>query len=74
MPEEKKKTLAQELDAITFKNKQIYDMTRLQDEKAKLLELAKSKRVKRTQTSASKLQGLEKLGSTLGKQFSKDKN
>lgn len=69
MAEEKKKTLAETLDAITFKNKQISDITNLQNENARLKDMIGSKARKRS--SAPSISGLETLKNTLGKQFSK---
>lgn len=63
-------SLQQKLDAIAFKNNQIKMVSDLQSENARLKDMMASKRSRRG--SAPRIQGLQTLKNTLGKQFIKE--
>ena len=59
--EEEVKTLRQEMDAITFKNKQAKEIAAIQAGKEKLKDKLSKNRERRV-GAASKISGLDKLG------------
>ena len=68
--EAKKPTLIQQLDAITFKNREALKLKQAEDQK-NLLELGRSKNKERRVQSATKISGLRGLEPKLGMQFYK---
>lgn len=68
-----KKSLQQQLDAITFKNAQAAKVKAMQEGKEKLKDKLGRNRKKYEGASGrvSGLQGLQGMGNTLGKQFTK---
>jgi hypothetical protein len=68
---EQKKSLAQQMNDINFKNESISKIRQLQDENTKLKDkMGRSAGTKRV-SSATRISGLQTLKNTLGKQFSK---
>jgi len=70
--EDKGKTRLKEvLDAVTFKNKQVADVSDLQSENKKLRDMISSqKKSSRGPSSAGRISGLQGLNPRLGQQFS----
>jgi hypothetical protein len=70
-PEVKKTTLAEDLDAMNFKNKQVTDVSDLQTENKKLKDMIiEQKKSKRGPSASSRISGLQGLNTRLGQQFS----
>ena len=69
--EEKRKSIADTLNEITFNNKQAKDVSDLQAENNKLKDMIIAQRKsKRGPSSAGRIQGLQTLNPALGQQFS----
>lgn len=66
--EEKKQTLQQQLDAITFKNEQAEKIKAIQEGKQKLKDRMGRNREKRV-SAANRISGLQTLNNSLGNQF-----
>jgi hypothetical protein len=66
--EEKKQTLQQQLDAITFKNEQAQKIKAIQEGKQKLKDRMGRNRERRV-SSAGRISGLQTLNNSLGNQF-----
>jgi len=63
--------LKEVLDAVTFKNKQVADVSDLQSENKKLRDMISSqKKSSRGPSSAGRISGLQGLNPRLGQQFS----
>lgn len=70
--EVKKPTLMEQLDAITFKNREALKLRQADDQK-KLLDLGRSNDASRRVQSATRISGLRGLEPRLGMQFYKKK-
>jgi len=66
--EEKKPSLQQKLDAITFKNEQAEKIKAIQEGKQKLKDRMGRNREKRV-SAANRISGLQTLNNSLGNQF-----
>ena len=66
--EEKKPSLQQQLDAITFKNEQAEKIKAIQEGKQKLKDRMGRNREKRV-SAANRISGLQTLNNSLGNQF-----
>lgn len=73
MAEDKKeKTLREKLDAVNFSNEQATKISNIMSENQKLKDMIAAKnKSSRGPSMAERVQGLEGLKNTLGKQFSK---
>lgn len=67
-PTTSKETLQDKLDKISFKNKEIADIRKLQTENAKLKDAIGRKESVTRQSSVGSIQGLQRLRNTLGTQ------
>lgn len=70
--ETKKMTLKEKIDAINFRNEQAQKISQIVSENAKLKQMiADKEKSSRGPSMAGRIQGLQTLKNTLGKQFSK---
>lgn len=69
--EEKKQTMAQKLNDINFRNKQVEDIRNMQAENKRLKDIIMSqKKSSRGPSSSTRIAGLQTLNPRLGQQFS----